>query len=141
MLDRGQVLDSRPRMTLRLAYAETITPSFMVYQGLSRTLTAPSSRSGRSWQSALPALCSLEAPPEVSTCMGAETEGVQMEIRIYPAMIAQLGGATLARVGKRSVAVQVAGRIYKCPLSVIQDSLDDGMRAAEVAKAYAYSHA
>ena len=64
-----------------------------------------------------------------------------MEIKIYPALIAQLGGATLARIGKRSVAVQVAGRVYKCPLSEIRHALDDGMKAAEVAKAYSYSHA
>ena len=64
-----------------------------------------------------------------------------MEILIYPALIAQLGGATLARVGKRSVSVQVAGRVYKCPLSVIQHYLSDGIRAAEIAKAYAYRNA
>lgn len=64
-----------------------------------------------------------------------------MEIRIYPQIIQQLGGATLARIGKRSVAVQVQGRVYKCPLSIIRHYLDDGIRAAEVAKAYAYRNA
>ena len=64
-----------------------------------------------------------------------------MEIRIYPSIVPQLGGATLARIGKRSTAVQVAGRVYKMPTREAWIYLDDGIRLAEEAKAYAYRHA
>ena len=64
-----------------------------------------------------------------------------MKTIIYPNLIAELGGATAARVGKRSVEVQAHGRVYRMPLSEAKLYLDDGIKLADIAKAWAYRSA
>lgn len=62
-------------------------------------------------------------------------------IHIYPSIIPQLGGATLARVGKRITAVQIGGRVYKVPTTQASMYIDDGIKLADFAKNYAASAA
>lgn len=60
------------------------------------------------------------------------------EIIVYPVYMAQLGGAVHVKHGKRSAEVQLSGRAIRLPLSEVRMYLDDGMKVADVAKAWAY---
>ena len=60
-------------------------------------------------------------------------------IHIYPQIIQQLGGATLARVGKRITAVQVGSRVYKVPTTKAAMYIEDGIKIADFAKKYTAS--
>ena len=60
-------------------------------------------------------------------------------IHIYPNIIPQLGGATLARVGKRITAVQIGGRVYKVPTNEASMYINDGIKLADFAKKYTAS--
>lgn len=60
------------------------------------------------------------------------------QIMAYPVYMSQLGGAVYVRYGKRSAEVKLADRSIKLPLSEVKMYLDDGIKVAEVAKAWAY---
>ena len=60
------------------------------------------------------------------------------EITVYPILIAKLGGAEYVRYGKRSAEVKLLDRSIRLPLSEVKMYLDDGMKVAEVARAWAY---
>lgn len=67
------------------------------------------------------------------------------QLHVYPKISTALGGASHVHYGKRSAIVvfQAEGealpsRTIRLPLSQIRLALDDGVRVAEIAKAWAY---
>lgn len=65
----------------------------------------------------------------------------EQTIIAYPNLIAQLGGAVSVRHGLRSAWVTLFdGRVIRLPLAEVRLYLDDGIKVADVARAYAYRH-
>ena len=64
-----------------------------------------------------------------------------MDVIYYPTLTQELGGALSTIVGKRSVIVEVQGKTYQMPLREAKPYLNDGLRIAEEAKAWAYRNA
>jgi hypothetical protein len=60
-------------------------------------------------------------------------------IIVYPVLISKLGGASKVRLGKMSAFVTIPGmEEIRLPRSEVQLYLDDGIKLAEVVKAWAY---